>query len=39
MKSSINKQSKIIIGAIALFISVAVGYALFSQSLDIKGTA
>lgn len=38
---NISKQSKILIIVIALFlvISVSVGYAIFSQSIEVKGTA
>ncbi len=34
-----KKSSKIIIGVIALILCVAVGYALFSETLNIEGTA
>ena len=33
------KRARMIIGAIALILSVAVGYALFSQTVTVQGTA
>ena len=35
----LNKQNKIVVGMVALVLSLTVGYALFSQSLNIGGTA
>ena len=34
-----NKQNKIIVGVVALVLALTVGYAIFSQSLNISGTA
>ena len=34
-----NKQNKIIVGVVALILALTVGYAIFSQSLNISGTA
>ena len=34
-----NKQNKIIVGVVALILALTVGYAIFSQSLNINGTA
>ena len=34
-----NKQNKIIVGVVALILALTIGYAVFSQSLNIKGTA
>ena len=34
-----NKQNKIIVGVVALILALTVGYAVFSQSLNIGGTA
>ena len=34
-----NKQNKIIVGIVALVLALTVGYAIFSQSLNINGTA
>ena len=34
-----NKQNKIIVGVVALILALTVGYAIFSQSLIINGTA
>ena len=34
-----NKQNKIIVGAVALILALTIGYAIFSQSLNISGTA
>ena len=36
---NISKQSKILIIVIALFLVISVGYAIFSQSIEVKGTA
>ncbi len=35
----LNKQNKIIVGVLALILTLTVGYAMFSQSLNITGTA
>lgn len=37
-QSNMKKQNKILIIVIVLFLIMAVGYALFSETLDIKGT-
>ena len=34
-----NKQNKIIVGVVALILALTVGYAIFSQTLNIGGTA
>ena len=34
-----NKQNKVIVGVVALILALTVGYAIFSQSLNISGTA
>ena len=34
-----NKQNKIIVGVVALVLALTIGYAIFSQSLNINGTA
>ena len=34
-----NKQNKIIVGVVALVLALTIGYAIFSQSLNISGTA
>ena len=34
-----NKQNKIIVGVVALILALTIGYAVFSQSLNISGTA
>ena len=34
-----NKQRKIIVGVLALAITMIIGYALFSENLTIDGTA
>ena len=34
-----NKQNKIIVGVIALILTLTIGYAVFTQSLNVKGTA
>ncbi len=34
-----KKQSILIIGIIAFFIAISIGYAIFSENLDINGTA
>ena len=34
-----NKQNKIIVGVVALILALTIGYAVFSQSLNINGTA
>ena len=35
----LNKQNKIIVGVLAFLLTLTVGYAVFSQSLNITGTA
>ena len=35
----LNRQNKIIVGVLALILTITVGYAVFSQSLNITGTA
>ena len=35
----LSRQNKIIVGIVALVLALTVGYALFSQSLNIGGTA
>ena len=34
-----NKQNKIIVGVVALILALTIGYAVFTQSLNISGTA
>ena len=34
-----NKQNKIIVGVVALILALTIGYAVFTQSLNIGGTA
>ena len=34
-----NKQNKIIVGVVALILALTIGYAVFTQSLNINGTA
>lgn len=34
-----KKQSKVIVGILVLFLVMAIGYALFAQTLNINGTA
>ena len=35
----LSRQNKIVVGIVALVLALTVGYALFSQSLNIGGTA
>ena len=37
--NNLSKQNKIIVGVVALILALTVGYAIFSQSLNINGTA
>ena len=34
-----NKQNKIIVGVITLILALTIGYAVFTQNLNINGTA
>ena len=34
-----NKKNKILVGCLALLLVLSVGYALFSETIEINGTA